>query len=703
VSEPLRFLFGVHNHQPVGNFDSVVLEAAARAYHPLLETARETGGVVLSVHCSGGLLAFLRERATATFDLLGRLAAEGRVELLTGGFYEPILPMLPDDDKVGQIQALSEFLRTNFGVRARGMWLAERVWEPQLPRVLRRAGVEFVVLDDAHFHLAGLEPEALGGYYLTEEQGDTLAVFPISQRLRYLVPFAAPEESLRYLEERREAGAITLFDDGEKFGIWPGTHRLSYEERWLHRFFEALGSASWLRVSTFSGWLDAAPPAGRVYLPTTSYSEMGEWALPAAAGQELEEARRRLEMLPDGPRIARMLRGGFWRNFLVKYPEMGDAYWTMLRVSRRLYQELRSRPDDPRLHAAREDLWRGQANDGYWHGVFGGCYLPHLRRAVKSAIAAAERRLDEATGAAALEWSREDVNGDGRAEIRVRTRELTMTLRPEAGGTISELTFRPLDLDLAGVFTRRPEMYHGRVKERSEHHESAARTIHSTAAAKEFGLEALLDYDPWRRASLLDGLFGPGRPPEPLNPWAGARLALGERPFRARAAASPAGLEAVLDLADPEGLSLHLEKRIAVSAERSEVRALYRLEWHGEEPLVGRWGVQLNLTLSAGDAEGRYFRVPGNPSLGSRGELDDALGLALVDEWIGGEIALAWSPGGHAGWAPIETVSLPETGFERIYQGSAVLLSWPVLLAPGAVWTATISMSPRILPQRHFA
>src|SRR5205807_4101222 len=156
--------------------------------------------------------------APATFDLLGRLVSSGRVEILTGGFYEPILAMLPDEDKVGQIQALTEFLRANFGVRPRGMWLAERVWEPQLPRILRRAGVEFVLLDDAHFALAGLEPESLGGYYLTEEQGATLAVFPISQKLRYLVPFAGPAETIRYLEERRGPGAGALFPAGAELG-----------------------------------------------------------------------------------------------------------------------------------------------------------------------------------------------------------------------------------------------------------------------------------------------------------------------------------------------------------------------------------------------------------------------------------------------------------------------------------------------------
>src|SRR5439155_865918 len=447
VSEGLRFLFGVHNHQPVGNFDSVVLEAAARAYHPFLEAAGAVEGMVVAVHCSGGLLAFLRERAPATFDLLGRLVSSGRVEILTGGFYEPILAMLPDEDKVGQIQALTEFLRANFGVRPRGMWLAERVWEPQLPRILRRAGVEFVLLDDAHFALAGLEPESLGGYYLTEEQGDRLAVFPISQRLRYLVPFAA-------------------------------------------------------------------------------------------AAEELEETRRRLETLPDGARLTRLLRGGFWRNFLVKYPEMGDAYAIMLALSRRLHEALRARPDDPRLQAAREDLWRGQANDAYWHGVFGGCYLPHLRRAVKSALVAAERILDEAGPRSAVEWTREDINGDGREEIRARTRELTVTLRPEAGGTVSELAFRPLDLDVAGVFTRRPEAYHGLVKDRLGVADiTGTKTIHSSPTVKEDGLQKLLDYDPWRRASLLEGFFPPGDPPDPLNPWAEARLALGERAFHARVSA----------------------------------------------------------------------------------------------------------------------------------------------------------------------
>ena len=156
------------------------------------------------------------------------------------------------------------------------------------------------MVDDHHFALAGLDPETLGGYFLTEEQGAALAVFPISERLRYLVPFAEPAETVEHLAARRGAGSITLVDDGEKFGVWPGTNRLVYAEGWLRRFLDALREAKWLAVSTFSRVLDTQPPRGRVYLPTASYTEMGEWALPAPAAAEIEEARERLRALPDG-------------------------------------------------------------------------------------------------------------------------------------------------------------------------------------------------------------------------------------------------------------------------------------------------------------------------------------------------------------------------------------------------------------------
>ena len=148
-----------------------------------------------------------------------------------------------------------------------------------------------------------------------------------------------------------------------------------------------------------------------------------------------------------------------------------------------------------------------------------------------------------------------------------------------------------------------------------------------------------------------------------------------------------------------DGLPLAVEKRIRIGAEGAGLRARYSLTWSGDEPIEGTWAVQLNLALTAGDAPGRYYRLQGSPSLGSRGSLARAANLILVDEWIGCAVEIGWSGTGGVGWAPIETVSLSEAGFERIYQGSAVLVSWPLALPPGGRWEGELRIIPRAIPR----
>ncbi len=692
----LAFCFGVHDHQPIGNFDHVVREAVERGYRPFLERLHARPEVRLTVHVTGGLLEWLREQSPPTFDLLGAVAARGQVELLTGGFYEPILAILPDHDKLGQIARLTDFIKSHFGVRPRGMWLAERVWEPHLPRALREAGVEYVLVDDTHFALAGLDPEALGGYYLTEEQGAVVAVFPISQRLRYLIPFAEVEASLEYLEARRGRTAVTVVDDGEKFGVWPGTYAHVYEGGWLDRFFDRLLAVPWLRMTTFADVVDHAPAAGRVYLPTASYREMGEWALPAAAGRRLQAARRELAPLAGAHRLQELLRGGFWRSFLVKYPEVADTYWKMLRLSEAIRREAEHRRDDARLAAARTALFRGQANDAYWHGVFGGCYLPHLRRGVKGSLLEAERLLAEAAAGPGVAWQRGDVNGDGREEIVVRTRDLAVTVNPQLGGSITELASLARSLDLADVLARRPEAYHDEVRERGRAAQAAARqarTIHEPPAAKEAGLDALLAYDDFRRASALDGLFPAGLELDPVAPWAAARLALGAAAFRSSVDEREGEVRVRLHLEPDGGSPVQVIKEVAVRD--ATVATRYRVE-PVVRPGPGHcWAVQWNLALTAGEGPGRYLALPGQPAPRSRGRVAAVPGVTLVDEWIGLEAHLAWTPPAELAWGPVETVSLSEGGFERIYQGTAFLIVWPLDAVSSTAWEMSTTLTVR--------
>ena len=147
----IHFLFGTHNHQPVGNFDFVFEKAYQRAYLPFLEAMERHPKIHWNLHTTGVLWEWLDDHHPDYVDRIAWQVESGRLEILTGGYYEPILPTLPGADKNGQIQKLSDYLQQRFRTQPRGCWLAERVWEPHLAKVLHSNGINFTLLDDAHF------------------------------------------------------------------------------------------------------------------------------------------------------------------------------------------------------------------------------------------------------------------------------------------------------------------------------------------------------------------------------------------------------------------------------------------------------------------------------------------------------------------------------------------------------------------------
>ena len=217
----VSFALLVHSHQPVGNFDHVIEEAYQKSYMPFVKALAKHPRVRLSLHYSGILLEWLEHHHPEYFAQLKGLCTRGQVELVGGGYYEPILPMIPDRDKHAQICKMSDYIHTHFGTAPKGAWVAERVWEPGLARPLAEAGVEYVMLDDTHFLAAGLDPVELHDTYITEEGGHPLRLVPSLKSLRYTIPFQEPEETLRVLREGIDlpAALFAMGDDCEKFGV----------------------------------------------------------------------------------------------------------------------------------------------------------------------------------------------------------------------------------------------------------------------------------------------------------------------------------------------------------------------------------------------------------------------------------------------------------------------------------------------------
>ena len=174
MSESITLSLAIHNHQPVGNFDFVFEQAYKQAYEPMVSALERHPAVRIALHYTGPLRDWLLTNRPQLIERVHALVARRQVEMMSGGYYEPILVALPDADKQGQIRKLSLAVQDDFDFIPSGAWLAERIWKPHLARDLQAAGIDYTILDDTHFTSAGLNEEQLFGYYVTEEQGHTL-------------------------------------------------------------------------------------------------------------------------------------------------------------------------------------------------------------------------------------------------------------------------------------------------------------------------------------------------------------------------------------------------------------------------------------------------------------------------------------------------------------------------------------------------
>lgn len=686
----INLLLGIHNHQPVGNFDSVFIHACEHAYQPFLDMLERYPKIKIAQHYTGVLLDWFRKNRPNILKQIKRLVDAGQVEIMGGAYYEAILTIIPDSDKLSQLGKLTRSIQKEFGKRPAGMWLAERVWEQNLTRFIADAGLNYIVIDDTHFKHAGYSDADLLGYYLTEEQGKTLAIFPISKMLRYTIPFQSVQRTIDHLRSvaSEDGNRMVVFaDDGEKFGVWPKTFDHVYKNGWLSEFFTALSDNSdWIKIRHFSEIPAAIPPAGRTYLPNASYAEMMHWALPAHHFKLYDEFEAFLKNSNVLEKYESLFKGGFWRNFLVKYAETNNMHKKMMRVSdraRRISENGKQKVQEKTF----EKIWSSQCNDPYWHGVFGGLYLPVLRYPVYRNLISAEADLDRLEKKKDVVVETTDFDCDGKKEIIVETPLLNCYLDPDTGGSVFELDFKPISLNLLDIVSRREEGYHHKLAEAAHGHAGDnVASIHDLVTAKEGGLEAHLNYDWYRHASFIDHFFGPSVTLDDV--WRCKYSEEGDfvnQPYTAKVtkSAGSAAVKFVREGAVWRNGNRHrvaVEKTMTFTRGGTDVVADYVVRNLEQSAIDLSFGVEFCVGLQAGNAPDRYY-FSGNekfasPNLGSKDELKNVPMLGLRDEWLGVEVRIECGTPADFWRFPLETVSLSEAGFERIYQGSVVIPRW---------------------------
>ncbi len=627
-----NFIFCVHAHQPVGNFDSVFKEAYEKCYKPFFETAEKHPRFKLVCHFSGSLLDWLEAHRPEWIQQVRHLAQTGQLEVLGGAYYEPIYGLIPRNDLAGQLDMMQRKIQALFGQRPEGAWLTERVWDPELVKPLERSGVQYTILDDTHFEKSKYKVPVTG-YYRARRGRGALDLFASQKALRYLIPFRQPTESLAYIRslETRSQDVIVFADDCEKFGLWPGTHDWVYGQGWLDRWMTMMEDEPGLQLETCRGFRKLFGPVDHVHLPHASYSEMMEWS------------------------------GGRFYNFFEKYPESRYMKERMHQVSARLTRENGAHAPEPTAQA-QSALYRAQCNCSYWHGVFGGLYLHHLRSAVYENLIQANELLNGKRDQPTFLLER----FESQKRWVVRQKSIVSYFNPNYGAAMEELDYLPLPTNLTCTVQRRPESYHTLASKNGE--ESTPEkllTIHDILGSKVKDLQQSLFYDPFRRLSFLDHFFSESIGLETfhrssykeIGDFAGSKhrgsvghgVAQGSLVFERRGILCPQGRR----------VPLALRKSVRPVGDAC-IEVGYALKNLDRRTVNFTLGIEFNFSIGAREAERAL----------EEGNVNQ---WTFEDAWRGLQIHLEIDRVATLLATPVETISGSESGLERTYQQLAVL------------------------------
>jgi len=657
-----KFAMAFHCYQPVSNFDGMIERVYRRAYLPLLGALEGFPGIKASFHMSGNLLEWLEERHPEYIKKLARMVAVGQIEIIGGGCFEPVMAIIPERDRAGQLRLNSETVSRMFGIRPRGAWIAERVWEPALADTLSGAGAEYTIVDDHHLLSAGVDGEKIYAPCLTRGEKGEVVLFPSLMDLRYAMPFRSPEWSLEHMRSiadgRRKVSCFFFADDGEKFGAWPHTYNWVYRRGWLRNFLTMLEkNRDWLETATYSEVMDTVPAEEIGSVPASSYAEMMEWS------------------------------GGDFMNFMDKYPEADRMRRRMLSVSDKIERADRGATDlgqKADITAARKELFKAQAGCAYWHGTFGGVYLPHLRQGVYRHLIKADDIIDPRLNSDKGRVSVVEHDLGGAKREMVLSNGCIGVFLASAGGAVTELDHIPSNVNLVNTMSRVTEKYHDKLSRDYGPRLREARravvsgkiaNIHDVLGVGERGLRKVLFYDDYRRGCFLTHVFRDRMAWRDMRKGHVSHTGFLKGRYDMSVETGKGSVSGILvrkdrafmDNARP--FDLEVEKRVALKGD-SAVEFTQRITKLSGGPLSLRYGVEFNFLI--------WDRAVMRRDRSLRTDR-----FSLKDRYTGLRMDFMVDSGAMVYMYPLYTVNETESGLRKTFQGVSLILGREISIGAG--------------------
>ena len=403
----IGLVLGSHADVPYGSGSCEFEKVYTCLLKPFVSNLYKYPRIQSALHYSGVLLHWVERSHPELFMLIEDMVARKQVEILGGGFYEPALPVIPLQDKIGQIELQTTYLRKQFGKRPLGCWIPAFAWEQNMVSPLAACGMGFTFLSERQFVLAGAGDPPLYPC-ICEDQGKLITVFPVLKSLEASLAeknISAVLEDFYNRRPENEEVLISVFP--EKLFADPSE---SPEFTW-GRFFEEL--------SLCDDFVETVGP-GRTFKNLKGLKKL---VFPDSAGTEVSP-----------------------RRFITEHPEANEIYSKMI-FTNLLINQLRG--DKSRKLSAREESWKAQGISLFGMSGERGLHNHTLRNAAYSSLLGAEKITRE-NGKFIPSLVPYDINMDGEAEWLFQDVKINCYVQSPGGG-IFELDYLPKTWNYLGT------------------------------------------------------------------------------------------------------------------------------------------------------------------------------------------------------------------------------------------------------------
>ena len=376
----------------------------------------------------------------------------------------------------------------------------------------------------------------------------------------------------------------------------------------------------------------------------------------------------------------------------------------MVYISNKINSLIEKNGTNPILKEAESEMLMGQCNCAYWHGIFGGLYLYHLRNAIYYHLIKAEKLIDTFLNADSnfLNTDLIDADADGCEEVLISNKNLSIWCIPSDGGVLREISSKNIFQNFVNSLARRKEAYHRKilkmevVSKNREGEADEAKTIHDGIQSVNEDVKKHLQYDLYDRSCLVDHFFSTDTNIKNFSScdyeeW-------GDFVKGAYSCDLKKEKERVVIVLKRDGVicgnSFSVRKTISINKIESKIDVEYKIVNTGEGERDFVFAPEFNFTMPKANSD--EYKIVFDSSdkicINDCSEMKNASRVSFSEKSEKDIITISLNEKTNIWSFPVSTVSQSEKAYELNYQSSSIVPLFRVFLKPGEEKTVEFSL-----------